>query len=567
MFVRPIASSSVSPQNGELSQLVTASNQQYGEEIFRRLPHDPSRRAASVNLFLEICSWRSLAGASGWANALHAALDPARPEQVAELKGLVQAAGAQYGLDAFWSLPKEPEKRARSAALFQEICGWRSLVGESGWATPLLQAVDPDRPDQVAELKGLVQAAGAQHGLDAFKSLPKEPEKRARSAALFQEICGWRSLVGESGWANPLLQAVDPDRPEQVAELKGLVQAAGAQYGLDAFKSLPKDSQKRARSAALFQEICGWRSLVGESGWANLLLQAVDPDRPDQVAELKDLVRAAGAQYGLDAYKRLPQNPEKRAKSKALFEEICGWRSQVGESGWANSLHAALDPDRPEQAAELRQLVKAAGAQYGLDAYRSLPAQNRAEAIATFVEICEARSLLGESGWANSILGAVLQAERPDDARAFFLARLKTDSAEVALSSWKTFSLDSPVVRGLALRAGDTDPGLREVGAWVDGQDLAPEHVTQSLSALEPERALALLRHLHATDAPDFQASLDRLVPLLQGNDLDVEVVLETARLDEPPRGASLGEDGDHWIIGGVALKKREDGATAPAGP
>ncbi len=138
------------------------------------------------------------------------------------------------------------------------------------------------------------------------------------------------------------------------------------------------------------------------------------------------------------------------------------------------------------------------------------------------------------------------------------------DGADSALRARKSLAaIDSPLLRELALRAGESDGELPALGAWLQSrlqaERLDPGQINERLQVLEPRRALRLLRELSHTDVPSLDQALSRLIPLCQHHELDAAEILQVVRMAGPPPGSAIDESEDRWLIGGVAIKKREN--------
>ncbi len=471
---------------------------------------------AGRSLASEIAGWRNGLLSSGWVPHLEKALSGFRgPELLtrkAELRQLVTLAGAQYGLEAFRALPRDPARRSGQMALFHEVCSWREGLASSGWGSHLTTALHSSAPDfeaRKAELQVLVQKAGAQHGLETFRALPRDRAKKALQTDLFEEICAWREGLATSGWGSHLMKALDPSAPDFEArktELRQLVETAGSQYGLEAFQALPRDPAARAGQVALFGEIGGWRAGLAGSGWGSHLMRALDASAPDyqaRKAELRELVAAAGAQHGLESFQALPEEAGARQEHLGLYREAFSLRPGLAESGWGPHLVKAVMGEKdPSMRAEFRNLLKV-----------KLPGQG---AQATLDEMKTLRSLA-------------------------------------------TRGLAGRLVFRLASETGSTGDLLPICDFLDERLTRHPVPLEERLSGLEPARSLELLRYVTERRPDNLDAELTRLAPMLARSTLSVAEVAELALLADPATaGQALGETEERWIIAGVPVKKRE---------
>lgn len=492
-------------------------------------------------------SWRPGLAKAGWGPHLRKELEafPAAEQKArkAELKKLVVESGPEQGRETFKAMPREGREEWK--ALYDEICTWQSSFRETGWAREITRVAT--RAD-LDELKDMVTKSGPEQGVATFKSFPKDPAKRAEHRAVYREICGWSGGHEQSGWARELARAATR---ETLDELRAYVEKSGPEQGLATFKSLPTDPVERAERKALYQDICQWNPSHEQSGWARELASAATRETLD---ELKELVHRCGPQQGLETFKSFPRDPVQRARRREVYEEICRWRSGLDTSGWAREL--AKPADRSSLPI-LKDLVDASTPEYGLAAFKALPAERREEGRKLFHDICGWKTDLGRSGWATELLKEVVKSP---EAVNYLRHAVPRDGADKSLQAWRQVaSIPSELVRELATATGGTARDLKPLGAWFEHQLTAESvrlaQVRNWMAPLSAERALGLLKALQKADQP--LRDLERIAPLCVANDLSLEHLLETIRLTEPPPQKALREDEDRWLIGGVPLKKR----------
>lgn len=145
---------------------------------------------------------------------------------------------------------------------------------------------------------------------------------------------------------SPRLQAAlppagHPDFSARKAELERLVEVAGPERGLHAFRWLEGDEAHRQRQADVFVEACSWHPDAPTFGGALSLARELpldSPELPQRMDELERMVRVSTPETGLLAYRRLPEEPGPRQNEVEEYETICGWNSNLGRFGTAREV-------------------------------------------------------------------------------------------------------------------------------------------------------------------------------------------------------------------------------------
>jgi hypothetical protein len=146
---------------------------------------------------------------------------------------------------------------------------------------PKLQAAlpapgHPDYAARKAELEQLVEAAGPERALHAYRWLDGDEEHRATQVDVFVEACTWHPDAPTFGGALSLARELpldSPQLPERMSELERLVAASNPEIGLLAYRELGEEN--REEQIGQFVEICSWNPNLGRFGTASKVLRLV----------------------------------------------------------------------------------------------------------------------------------------------------------------------------------------------------------------------------------------------------------------------------------------------------